>query len=463
MSLKYPSKPQSIVEKNNRDQAQKVLVIAQESPVSFALSDRLARLGLRERFVINKKLTGHSYSNNRELFLGDWYDPMTLLMALQEVQGVFIDLSSLPCELYLTKKQEERTHSEVQNQKDELSKLGVGNRLSSIWKWNGLQAFLARAVKELLGSYKPPTPSPSKHSTWKKEKETTQKEQGFSLDESLLSYVLLNSSSSSFQSEKPLTFLVPSVRFNKAISLFLNDETLASYQLAGWRTNIIFYDWFVSDLATYSMVDLQTTSHSYLDVGFPNFPGFLTPTIEGVFTCMAQLKSENPTVFNGLLDGQSRLHKMEQALSLVDLDDLISVALIIYQTQVSGERYLLNGDRLTWSSLMQVCAHLIDPLSASDLYKLSKINPQELSSTWQLTQLLKRVNGQPKAFKEFFKSDPLLELNQRLESLLQSSTGGALVQGHGFEFSALPHQFSASPIITVLADKLQRFLAKSNH
>ena len=245
--------------------------------------------------------------------------------------------------------------------------------------------------------------------------------------------------------------------------MFLNDETLASYQLAGWRTNIIFYDWFVSDLATYSMVDLQTTSHSYLDVGFPNFPGFLTPTIEGVFTCMAQLKSENPTVFNGLLDGQSRLHKMEQALSLVDLDDLISVALIIYQTQVSGERYLLNGDRLTWSSLMQVCAHLIDPLSASDLYKLSKINPQELSSTWQLTQLLKRVNGQPKAFKEFFKSDPLLELNQRLESLLQSSTGGALVQGHGFEFSALPHQFSASPIITVLADKLQRFLAKSNH
>ncbi|MAD61850.1 MAG: hypothetical protein CMH49_10130 [Myxococcales bacterium] len=463
MSLKSSVKPQSIVEKNNRDQAQKVLVIAQESPVSLALSNRLARLGLRERFVIDKKLAGHNYANNRELFLGDWYDPMTLLMALQEVQGVFVDLSSLPSELYLSKRQEAKADSEVHNQKTELSKLGGGKRLNRIWQWNGLQALLAKGVKELLGSYKPPTPSPSKHSTWKKEKGITQKEQSFSLDQSLLSYALLNSSLSSFQSEKPLTFLVPSVRFNEAINLFLNDETLASYQLAGWRTNIIFYDWFVSDLATCSSVNQQTTSDHHLDMGFPDFPGFLTPTIEGVFTCMAQLKSENPTVFNDLLDGQSRLHKMEQTLSLVDLDDLISVALIVYQTQVSGERYLLNGDRLTWSSLMQVCAHLIDPLSTSDLDSLSKINPQELSSTWQLTQLLKKVNGQPKALKEFFKSDPLIELNQRLEGLLQSSTGGALIQGHGFEFSALPHQFSASPIITVLADKLQRFLATSNH
>ena len=41
--------------------------------------------------------------------MGDWNDPMTLLLALQDVQGVFVDLSSVPSELYTTKEQINRS------------------------------------------------------------------------------------------------------------------------------------------------------------------------------------------------------------------------------------------------------------------------------------------------------------------------------------------------------------------
>ena len=122
---------------------------------------------------------------------------------------------------------------------------------------------------------------------------------------------------------------------------------------------------------------------------------------------MSQVKSVNSTLFSSLLEGETRIGEREQALCLVDLSDLISVALIIYQTQVSGERYLLKGDRLTWSSLMQICAHLIDPLTENNLNKLNQINPQQLSKTWQLTQLLQKVSRQAISFKDLFKSDPL--------------------------------------------------------
>ena len=449
MSLQQPSSRTQPQEAKLHSKAQKVLLIAQESPVSLALSDRLTRLGIKERIIRSHKKTRLENPSHRECFLGDWNDPMTLLLALQDIQGVFVDLSSVPSELYTTKEQID------QNLKSQVSHGKTVKGTNRLWEWHGLQRSLSRGVKELLGTYKPPSPTPEKHSAWYEKKKTKQLTSERPLDQSVLSYALLNSSATSTQVEKPLIFLVPSVCFDEQIRIFLSDENLASYQLAGWRTNIIFYDWLVGDLRPKSS---SVAIHNLNDETIKS-PGVLTPLIEEIFIGMSQLKSVNSALFSSLLEGEARIGGREQALCLVDLSDLISVALIVYQTQVSGERYLLRGDRLTWSSLMQICAHLIDPLTANHLNKLNQINPHQLSTTWQLTQLLQKASRQASSFKDLFKTDPLEELNQRIESLLQKSTGGALTQGHGFEFSELPHQFSASPIVTILEEKLKSFLA----
>ncbi len=451
--------------RSTHPQAQKVLHLAQNSPVALGLSKRIARLGLRERVIIDHQKT-QKQTKDQDIFLGDWNDPMTLLLALQDVQGVFVDLSSLSRSLYTTDSSK-RGLSQDQKQESQEAKA------NKLWEWQGIQRSLSKGVKELLGTYKAPTPSPQKHSSWdnknrdNKNRDNQQKssEQKASLDQAVLSYALKNSSlpfdhfsnpstnHNETEREKPLTFLVPSVSFDQNIASFLSDENLASYQLAGWRPNVIFYDWVLGKLGSEFGSEQDNTK-----LVNPSVPGVLTSTLAGIFACVATLKLKKNDQFTALLEGKSRLSRFSQPLSLVDLDDLVSVAMIVHQTRVSGERYLLKGDRLTWFSLIQICAHLVDPLSAQELHHLAQMNALQLDRTWKLTHFLKTLSKNSSPLKKTFGSVALSELSQVVEKLIHSSKGGALAHGHGVEFSPLPHHFACSPITNVLSDKLDQFL-----
>jgi hypothetical protein len=426
--------------KNRLADQHTILMIGSDTAVSKALSSRFARLGIKERVIIGEAHSSNRHSlkenSNQEYFWGEVTDPTTIILASQDVDGVMIDLSGLPQTLYMTP--------------SELALNTLQESATGKPRWQGPQAYLSRVTKEVLGTYKDPIPTPDKHSSWSKPKGVNGEGQVRNSELTPLEIGLLSSPNSDVETSKPLTFLIPSIMVTpQTVSLF-SDESLASYQLAGWSPNLIYYDW-VTD-------HLTPTSEGEVVI-----PGELTGALSGILKQLINLKQSHINHFKALIEGQVSLKNLHQTLSLISTNDLVSAAVLIHKLQRGGERYLLRGDQLTWASLTQLCAHLIDILPPQSATAFSALMTNKSDSSTSIHHLINRLlvslKGSGHSFKRS-KRDPLEELNSTITSLIALSYGGANLSRKRDYFTPLPYEFTWTPVFELLEQEVD--LLKTN-
>ena len=417
-----------------------VLMIGSNTSVTKALSSRFARLGIKERVIMSE--AGSSKRNslkeeaNQESFWGDVTDPTTIILASQDVDGVMIDLSGLPQTLYMTP--------------SELALNTLQESPTDQPKWQGPQAYLSRVTKEVLGTYKDPIPSPEKHSSWTEPKRVNGQRQVSTSELTPLEIGLLSAPISDTGAIKPLTFLIPSIMVTPQTSSLFSDESLASYQLAGWSPNLIYYDWVTDHLTPNSEETVV-------------IPGELTSALSGILKQLINLKQSHINHFKALIEGQVSFKNLHQTLSLISTNDLVSAAVLIHKLQRGGERYLLRGDQLTWASLTQLCAHLIDafPPQSATVFSALMTNKSKSSTSIHriINRLLVSLKGSGPSFKRS-KRDPFEELNSTITSLIALSYGGANLSRKIDYFTPLPYEFTWTPVFELLEQEVD--LLKAN-
>ena len=391
-----------------------------------------------------------------ERFWGSLVTPMDVILACDEVDGVVVDLASLSpaARTRVDKLGEERGEVERSLHNDH---------------WRGPQRAVSRLFQQALGTYRPATELPKQHSSWRgssslissasllnsglRQEVSQYSLQGYPLFEGLLSGI-----QERYERPLPLTIVTPSALYNASNTPLFSDESLAAYQLAGWSPNLIFYDWVLDHLGQRFSNDVDQRKRKTEDIGD------MSRALIGIVTHLCHLKVYNNLYFQRLLENKLSLGHLDQGLSLVSIDDLISTVMLIHQLPLSGERYLLRGDQLTWKSLTQLCAHLIDELPTSALNVVSRqlsvglTEPREGAGnhypSWlhAIIKALRSYSSQPHS--------PVSSLRSEITNLISLSHGGANINRDQSYFSPLPQQVEWSPILSVLEREVSQLVMR---
>ena len=440
-------------------------MIGHESCLSLKLIARLERVGFLVRVILDSRrpatFQGAHLPVSVEKFWGDLEDPMSIMIASEDAHIVIVDLASLS-----------------PDSSQEISQMSRPNQLPITQPWRGTQQFVGEAFRRLLGTYKDPAQPPMIHSSILKQTTypvKTESEKTLSLLEKFPLFEGLSlCGSSTFKHqqfehnqvvERPLILISPSLIASSTASPILGDQALASYQLAGWSPRILCYDWVIDHFGQrYSdqlQADLPLENSAKKPSPFKgDCAGDLSDTILSLLYYLCGLRLSKPKVFASFLEGHLSLKHLDQSLSSVGVADLVSATLILIHLEDGDTRHQLSGGVLTWRSLTQLCAHLIDELSPPLISEVrSRLAPllhifergKEHKSLHRLTRALRK--------QSFKGKEPLAALNLTITKLIARSDGGADQRRDEALFSSLSHRFTPKPITIVLGQELRALIS----
>ena len=392
-----------------------------------------------------------------ERFWGDSQDPMSLLLACEDVDCVIINIAAIGV------KKSDITFGEKSPPP-----------LSKPFYWEGAQrrvgALFKRRSKtdregELLSRNLSTDETSEPHHATDEKSDSDVFFEDFPLFKTFtLSPIDLPSSLHFIPNplgEKALIFICPSILAGSEARLPLGDRAFASYQLAGWSPNLICYDWIVDHLGQRYLDRSQSLIAKINSSTYKEKAGDLSGAILSLFYSLCDLKLSREEVFNGFLEGQLSLSHLDQKLSFIGVNDLVTATLILAQTHSSGNRYLLDGGTLTWRSLTQICAHLIDGLSPVltqeirfRLKALLYVSHESHSSSplKRLTRALRRQANSDRG--------ALFALNLTITDLIARSDGGAEMNRDTRRFTSLTHRFEPSSVSTILERELRSLITR---
>lgn len=319
----------------------KILTLDSSSPLQELLSERLQRIGIQEkrlcRALPEPPLKSRGFTEEIEYYLGELDNPLTLLFACRDVDGLIIDLSAPHPELVeLTSSPQERA---IPPEKS---------------PWEGPQRWLGGQLLSLVGRRGSPVLTPTHHSASKNPEECMPEDS--IRDISPLGAAL--STVGVFQSyERPLTFISPVEHLVKWSSELLSAVAFDAYRRAGWRPRLLCYDWVVSH---------PLTTHKLSEA----LKGDASPYLAELIREIILLRARSLTTFNALIAGQLNPPQSGASLSLIGGDDLISAILLTHQHHSLETRSRAQGAEMTQGSLITSLALLIDDLTETQRERL---------------------------------------------------------------------------------------------